>query len=208
MKSKLKIFTLLFAASFIFTACDNEPTPRHPSQIDVGVVIDGIRWATRNVDFPGTFVDNPQDAGMFFQWNRRQGWNTTDEYVEGWDSSIPEGEIWERRNDPCPIGWRVPTYEELTNLQSQPNAWTTKSGVNGHLFGTYPNQIFLPVAGFRFGNTGSIHLPWALTNGNYWSSTQHIDREHARSLRFWDDGADVSRSWRPAGLLVRCVAEN
>ena len=38
-----------------------------------GVVINGVRWATRNVDKPGTFAANPEDAGMLYQWNRKVG---------------------------------------------------------------------------------------------------------------------------------------
>ena len=37
-----------------------------PNQTDRGVVINGIRWATRNVDMPGTFADSRICPGMFF----------------------------------------------------------------------------------------------------------------------------------------------
>jgi len=40
---------------------------------ETGVVINGVKWATRNVDKPGTFVANPEDFGMLYQWNRRVG---------------------------------------------------------------------------------------------------------------------------------------
>ena len=30
-----------------------------------GVEINGLMWATRNVDKPGTFAENPEDFGMF-----------------------------------------------------------------------------------------------------------------------------------------------
>ena len=53
---------------------------------DEGVVINGIRWATRNVDAPGTFTENPEDFGMLYQWNRKKGWNTTDRDVEDWET--------------------------------------------------------------------------------------------------------------------------
>ena len=44
----------------------------------LSVTINGIRWATRNVDMPGTFVANREDAGMFFQRHKRVGWSSTD----------------------------------------------------------------------------------------------------------------------------------
>ena len=31
---------------------------------DPGVMINGIKWATRNIDEPGTFADNPEDVGI------------------------------------------------------------------------------------------------------------------------------------------------
>jgi len=40
---------------------------------ETGVVINGVTWATRNVDAPGTFVANTKDAGMFYQWNSKVG---------------------------------------------------------------------------------------------------------------------------------------
>ena len=63
MKKIIYTFVLLFATGIIFTACDRDEP--NPNQTDAGVVIDGIRWATRNVDAPGTFAENPEDAGMF-----------------------------------------------------------------------------------------------------------------------------------------------
>jgi len=35
------------------------------------VVINGVRWATRNLDTGGHFVANPEDYGALFQWGRR-----------------------------------------------------------------------------------------------------------------------------------------
>jgi hypothetical protein len=43
-----------------------------------GVLINGVIWATSNVDAPGTFAKNPEDTGMFYQWNRKIGWSTSD----------------------------------------------------------------------------------------------------------------------------------
>ena len=32
---------------------------------DEGIVINGVRWATRNVDAFGTFAERPESPGMF-----------------------------------------------------------------------------------------------------------------------------------------------
>ena len=134
-----------------------------------GVVIDGTRWATRNVDAPGTFAENPEDAGMFFQWNRRTGWASTGT-VSRWDSSIPTGITWESANDPCPTGWRVPTRAELQLLVNSGSVWGTYNGVNGRLYGTAPNRIFLPAAGHRSNYRDGAHSEDI--RGVYWSSTR------------------------------------
>ena len=62
---------------------------------DTGVVINGVKWATRNVDIPGTFAANPEDAGMFYQWNRKIGWTCGEPMINSnggtmWDNSDTE----------------------------------------------------------------------------------------------------------------------
>ena len=126
-----------------------------------GVVINGVRWATRNVDAPGTFVENPEDAGMFYQWNRRRAWAATGN-VTGWDTTNFQEEYWEAgtdlyeeiwqwhsNNDPCPHGWRLPTPFQLQSLYNATHRWGSLSNVEGVFFGTYPNYIFLPAVGRR-----------------------------------------------------------
>ena len=169
-----------------------------------GVVINGITWATRNVDALGTFADYPQDAGMFFQWNRPDAWAATGT-VTGWNSDVPEGTEWESANNPCPTGWRVPTQQELQSLNSAGSVWITFNEVNGRVFGTAPNQIFLPAAGARsatsaLGNVGTL--------GRYWSSTPFATTT-ATSLLFDSAGSssDMDPGNRAQGFSVRCVAE-
>ena len=195
-----KIFTIAIISIIAITFFASCSARRSARTADEGVVINGIRWATRNVDAPGTFARNPEDFGMLYQWNRRQGWAATG---NDWNSSVPIGETWERRSDPCPRGWRVPTREELESLARVRIGQTTRNGVSGHLFGTTDNQIFLPTAGGRnvegvLNNAGII--------GFYWSSTQYNER------RAWRLQFDRTRTWvhrdssRPSGLSVRCVA--
>ena len=158
--------------------------------IDEGVVINGIRWATRNVDAPGTFAANPEDAGMFYRWNSRIGWSTTDPLVSHLGDTdmnmtfFPApiiGNVWEVANDPCPPGWRVPTMYELQLLWGsdwwghQGGEWATRNGVVGWYLGTYPNRIFLPAAGFRagtqlFNENCDVRLAGSRVVSNSWDS--------------------------------------
>ena len=177
-----------------------------PVAAPAGVVINGIRWATRNVDMPGRFAQHPESAGRFFQWGTLNGivhhWATTGT-VTGWDGS-DNRVAWTSASDPCPQGWRVPTETELTNLQSQPNTWTQRNDVNGRLFGTAPNQIFLPASGWR--HTGGA-LRNVGTYGYYWSSIP-VGNTTARRFRISSGGSDVFiAAHRAVGFSVRCVAE-
>ena len=140
------------------------------STISVRITIDRTIWATRNVDMFGTFAANPQDPGRFYQWNRRTSWTASPGDITGWDNSSARGSIWERNNDPCPPGWRVPTGVEISVLNRHRNHWVRNwngTGVSGRVFGTEPNQIFLPHIGTRYWRTGAL-LPG--TVGSIWNS--------------------------------------
>ena len=171
-----------------------------------GVVINGVRWATRNVDAPGTFAAKPEDPGMFYQWNRNIGWSATDPMVNSnggtaWDSSTPAGDTWEKANDPSPAGWRVPTLEEaqkLLDTEKVSHVLTTENGINGGRFTdkTTGNSLFLPAT-----------LDYVNFTGGYWSSTQN-NSYYAFNFYFYSGGASWGYSARRDGCSVRSVAEN
>ena len=207
-----KLFFTLSIIAF-FASCGTRRTAvqvQDPATFDEGVVINGVRWATRNVDAPGTFVESPESSGMFFQWNRRKGWSEVGE-LENWDSSMPTGTEWYAENDPCPKGWRVPTADEsrslLLNTRHQWVSNWNNTGINGRIFGTAHNQIFLSAAGVRSGSDGS--LDGAGLGGFHWSSTQ-AGSENAWNLWFSPYGlfvAFVGNYWRTYGFSIRCVAK-
>ena len=177
------------------------------------VEISGVKWAKRNVDMPGTFATNPEDAGMFYQWNRKVGWSSTDPIVNSnggttWDASIPEGDCWEKVNDPCPKGWRVPTVSELERLVDADNQWTMVNDVKGRIFGSDDQTLFLPAAGHRCPLIGG-NLHYVDTTGYYWSSSIVDYNTSAYNLGFGSIliNLDMNGSIRRAGFSVRCVAE-
>jgi len=183
------------------------------STYDKGIVINGVKWATRNVDKPGTFAANPEDAGMLYQWNRKKAWATTGEV--GWDTGWEDYDgitAWEKANDPSPIGWHVPTLDEIKTLfdtDKVNNEWTSINGINGRKFIDRANGsfIFLPSVCSRSSRDGSILSDAGLV-GSYWSSTKdHINE--ALYMRF--DSSDT-RGWcydcsLDAALSVRPAAE-
>jgi len=190
---------------------------------DQGVVINGVKWATRNVDKPGTFAAKPESTGMFYQWNRRIGWSATDPMINSdggttLESSVPTGDTWGKSNDPSPIGWRVPTAAEISTLFEDTkvdNEWVTVNGVKGRKFTdkTTGKYIFLPAAGYR-NSKGELGFS---IYGYYWSSDRSKDipgcGDCSDYLYFGYPGSDNSRTEiqsgfrRMWGLSVRSVLE-
>ncbi|MDR0872117.1 MAG: hypothetical protein LBN27_01450 [Prevotellaceae bacterium] len=216
------LFYLMLALSVattasMMTACGDdkeEPkkeTPTDPTDptatTDTVIVINGVKWATRNVDEPGTFAATPESAGKFYQWNKKVAWSATGS-VSGWSDTAAAGTTWEKANDPSPVGWRVPTTEEqrtLLDAAKVTSEWTTQNGVSGRKFTdkTTNNSLFLPASG-NWGNNGKLH--GAGTSGCYWSSTQYNER-NACSLDIISDVAGIYDAYRWVGFSVRAVAE-
>jgi uncharacterized protein (TIGR02145 family) len=224
------LFVAINTSVVVLNSCDS----RKSLTTDKGVIINGVKWATRNVDKPGTFAKNPEDAGMFYQWNRKIGWSATDPMLNSdgdtkWNATRSEGAEWEKTNDPCPCGWRVPTYKEIFDLLFTATAsnsitphkvsieWVTVKGITGSKFtdkvtGKY---IFLPAAGGRDGgDSGKIISQGEY--GFYWSSTlAEIHREHeilkelpfAYYFIFGSEGQNIINLIPRSGFSLRCVAE-
>jgi len=178
------------------------------------VVINGIRWATRNVDRPGTFATKMEDAGLFYQWNCKIGWSSTNPMVNSnggttWDSSTPSGTTWEPANDPSPPCYRVPTKEEIEKLLDETyvtNVWTTENGVQGRRFTDKANgnSIFLPAAGSRNYSNGTL-LDVGM-DGGYWSSAQS-SASNVYRLCFGSGHAYLGNHNKSSGFSVRPVVK-
>jgi uncharacterized protein (TIGR02145 family) len=111
--------------------------------------------------------------------------------------------------DPCPDGWRVPTYAELDELNNNYSSWTTdEKGQSGRWFSganSYTEaspQVFLPAAGNRHGSDGNVgpRGRW----GDYWSSMPSANT-YAGRLEFSKDVVKLHSPGRANGCSVRCV---
>ena len=202
-----------FTATCTVTVTATDPTdPDDPDPDDPEwILIDGIKWATRNVDAPGTFAAKPEDLGMFYQWNRKVGWSSTDPMINSnggntWSNLFPDATYtWEAANDPCPQGWRVPTHEEQQSLvNSGYSEWTTSNGINGRFFCNGNNKVFFPASGRRNGSTGA--LSGVGTYGSYWSSTR-ADVAGAYNIAFTSEAAGTNDPGTTTGYSVRCVKQ-
>jgi len=176
-------------------------------------LINGIKWASCNVDKPGTFTTNPEDAGMFYQWGSNVGWSSNDPLAatdedNKWRDLSEKGNTWQPAKNPCPLGWRIPTYEELSTLKDKTKVtriWTNQDGVNGYRLTDKATNAscFLPAVGSRSFNNGSLNSVG--THGTYWSNTPNS--EYARNLGFSSDHFDSNGYMRTDGFSIRCVAE-
>jgi len=199
---KIKSFLIIAVLLVIVTSLNAQ---------EEGVVINGIRWATRNVDAPNTFTINPEDAGMFYQWNRKIGWSSTNPMINSdggttWDVSMPEGDSWGKTNDPCPTGWRIPTLEELQSLVAAGSQWTTKNGVYGRYFGSGEQTVFFPAAGSRYFYGGTLLSVGV--DGMYWSETPYPSLSwRAYHMYLHSSGVYMYYYERNNGHSVRCVAD-
>ena len=218
MKHLLNLSLFLVIGLFIVSSCNKEkekstdPEPPTPPELE-GIVINGVRWATCNVDMPGTFAAHPEDAGMFYQWNRKVGWSSTNPLVNSdggtqWDNTYPSGD-WDPENDPCPHGWRTPTGEELQSLEKAKPQFGELNGVPGCFFGDKSNPLFLPAANGREGISGMSNPGGSEYRncGYYWSSSVN---DAYKAFHLWFNGnieyIETDYIGRRNALCVRCVA--
>ena len=185
--------------------------PIDPLTFDEGVVINGIKWATRNVAAPGTFAATPEDAGMFYKWNSKKAWATTGDEVTDWDNGISYDEIWAKSNDPSPAGWHVPTDAEIRTLlyddDKVSNEWTTQNGIDGRKFTDKATgkSIFFPAVGYRSGPDGTLNLVGL--QGDYWTSTTDcIDCFYGAYVCEYEVGSCMGEN-RDYAYGVRSVAD-
>jgi len=206
IKEKIRegeIFTQRNSANKVILDSQGTNLSKIASTTDPGVVINGIRWATRNVDAPGTFAARPESLGKLYQWNRRIAWSVRGT-ASGWDSSIPSGEKWTQANDPCPIGWRVPTEREMQKLLDAGSNKTIMNGIGGFSFGSSSNQIFLPAAGYRSSDNGELG---SITfGGYYWGNVESLSTT-AWELFFLNSGTTLGTNNKALGRSIRCVCE-
>jgi uncharacterized protein (TIGR02145 family) len=98
-------------------------------------------------------------------------------------------------NNPCPIGYRVPTDIELDN---QRLTWSVNTSS-----GAIASPLKLPLAGFRNNSNGSLH--GVGDNGSYWSNT--VSSSNAPNLFFRSSNASMLTRNRALGLSVRCLKD-
>ena len=98
-------------------------------------------------------------------------------------------------NNPCPIGYRMPTNSEL---DSERLSWSSSNSA-----GAFASPLKLPMPGYR--NSGSAGLFNIGVHGYFWSST--IATNMSQSLSFTTTGVLMFPYDRASGCSVRCLKD-
>jgi len=101
-------------------------------------------------------------------------------------------------NNPCPTGWRLPSYTEFENERS---TWAANGGNN--YYGAITSPLKMPAAGYRAYNYGA--LTNVGSNGSYWTSG--VGGTFARVLAFDSNNAYLGFNDRTTGMSIRCIKD-
>ena len=204
-KTMVKKTFLTLSIIVLLASCGTRDNNNEISTCIDDVVINGIRWATRNVDASGTFADNPEYPGMFFEWNRLRGWRATGELADA---------RWTR--NPCPKGWRMPTRSELRSFYNAIQPVVQFTTEEGRIIETTLNPFLLSSQGAIHSRNGGI-VYWTSSQNSWTSGIRQPGRMRGNATIILDTGTHsiicddtgVTRTWsepnEPIGIAIRCV---
>lgn len=188
--------------------------------IDLGLP-SGTLWASWNVG-----AAKPEDCGVYYAWGELSA-----KEAYGWDNYKWSGGSYDNLTKYCADsdlgtvdnkteldqdddvarqmwgdGWIIPSKAQCQELVDECE-WTWVSSYNGTISGwvvagSNGNDIFLPAAGYRYGN-----VPFLKGASGYYWARQLYDRDcdNAYELIFYEDAQGIDSSIRCYGRSVRPV---
>jgi uncharacterized protein (TIGR02145 family) len=189
---------------------------------DVTNPVTGQTWMDRNLGATQAATSSTDAAsyGDLYQWGRGSDGHqlrtspttstlsSTDQPEHGsfilapnspadWRSSQND-DLWQEvngGNNPCPSGYRLPTYSEL---DAERLSWSSNDAA-----GAFASPLKLPMTGFRASNYGS--LVGVGYSGRYWSSTG--SGTGSIGINIGSGGANMLIFDRASGVSVRCLKD-
>jgi uncharacterized protein (TIGR02145 family) len=190
--------------------------------VDVRNPATGRTWMDRNLGASraATSSTDTQAYGDLYQWGRRADGHqkrnstttttlsTTDTPSHGsfirassspFDWRSPQNNnLWQGVNginNPCPVGYRIPTIAEWT---AERQSWSSNTSS-----GAFNSPLKLPMAGGRFYSNGSLYNVGSSVS--HWSSS--VSGSYAQRLGFNSTNANVYSNSRAFGRSVRCLKD-
>jgi uncharacterized protein (TIGR02145 family) len=180
----------------------------------------GRIWMDRNLGATqeANASSQPTSFGHLYQWGRSsdghqlRGSKTSKKLIETNSSDnsrfilsikspndwlqVQNSNLWQGVkgvNNPCPIGFRLPTSAEF---EEEIATWTSKNAKGAIL-----SPLKLPLTGYRTNGDGQVTDSGF--SGDYWTST--VEGENARGLYFDSETAITDGGGRAVGVAVRCI---
>jgi uncharacterized protein (TIGR02145 family) len=196
--------------------CNGQPT----IVVDVTNPITGKTWMDRNLGATQAAISSTDSLsyGDMYQWGRgadghqcRSSANTNTLSANDQPNnsnfilvstaptdwrSPQNNNLWQGVNginNPCPIGYRLPTDVEFSNEQL---SWSSND-----MNGAYNSQLKMPLAGFRYNSVGLFNNVGY--DGFYWTSTTATNS--SRTLTFGNGYGSINGYFRALGFSVRCI---
>ena len=200
--------------------CASGPT----AIVDVTNPVTGKTWMDRDLGASQAAISStdPYAIGDFYQWGRgndgHQCWNSSTTSTlssvdmpshgsfilvpltvnnNNWRS--PQNiNLWQGVNgvnNPCPIGYRIPTKMEL---EAERATWNQNNSA-----GAFASPLKFNLGGRRDSSNGSIYMVG--NNGFIWSSTIFANGSSHTNLH--PSGANIVNSGRALGIAVRCIKD-
>jgi uncharacterized protein (TIGR02145 family) len=184
-------------------------------QLRTSLSYTGPSLNSTNYDTNGQVIDNFYAIRFLHNGTSPYDWRyNTGQINTLWNSGTPQAPV-KTVNDPCPPGWRVPTYDEWNSITGTYNSrefrHANAGGTGGLLLtpaGVSVPTLFLPAGGFREYNYVSAQFRDPGYFGSYWSSRTEGINANYLTFSVTLSTLNMANQFRAYGSAVRCVSEH